>query len=263
LLFRPFTFFKLKLGATRLNPIEFTDSEIVEDIWREISFPTFSTYLPLTFQYLIDPSHRLNVINEDNPDDTIYSDQHKHTQYVYQIDPKIHIHSIQNVQYTDKYQSTMENVAVDNYRSNEQSGDPYAMAKIYDDYIIQSYFKDVFNSKLSWRLRDRNQIVFTVGNDDGIDFKNYPILLTINTYHTDTITMPSDMITTIRKLLLSDVMDAIGNARSRFNTINTPQGQINLNGQRLLDEAKQLHEEAIRELEDIPPHEFFYWVGTD
>jgi len=260
---RMLKYVKLKLGATRLNPIELTDTEIVEDIWQEISFPTISTYLPYKIQYLLQPKDRLNIYNTDNSEETIYSEQSKHKKYVYQIDPTLHIHSIQNAQYTDKYQQTIDNMSLDTYRSGDPVGDPYAMAKLYDDYVIQAYFKDLFNSKITWNLLSKNQIEFNVGDDDDIRFEDYAILLTIGTHHKDTITMDSDMIETIRKLLLADVMHTVGTIRNRFSNLSTPQGQITLNGQSLIDKSEQLREEAINEFQDIPPHEFFYWLGTD
>jgi len=260
---RMLKYVKIKLGATRLNPIELTDAEIVEDIWQEISFPTISTYLPYNIQYLIQPTDRLNVEYLENVENTVYSEQSRHKKFVYQIDPRLHIHSIQNVQYTDSYQNTMNNMELDTYNSGDAIGDPYSMAKIYDDFVIQSYFKDLFNSKITWNLLAKNQIEFNVGNDDGITFENHAILLTISTHHVDTITMESDMIETIRKLLLADVMHTIGTIRNRYSTLTTPQGQINLNGQSLIDKSEQLRSEALTEFQDIPPHEFFYWLGTD
>ncbi len=80
------------MGATRFTPLELSDVEIVEDVWKPLSFPTISSYIPYEFHHLIRPED-LITCEQKNPK--------KFSRFVYQLDPKLHIQSVHEVMYSD------------------------------------------------------------------------------------------------------------------------------------------------------------------
>ncbi len=57
--------------------------------------------------------------------------------------------------------------------------------------------------------------------------------------------MDNDMLPTIQKLLLADLMITIGQIRSKFNSFQTFYGTIEVNGQSMLDKGENLRPSKI------------------
>jgi hypothetical protein len=244
---------KARLGATRFTPLELSDVEIVEDVWKPLSFPTISSYIPYEFHHLIRPED-LITCEKDNPK--------RFSRFVYQLDPKLHIQSVHEVMYSDAITYDPQDMSW-TYNSRDGIGDPFELIKMYDDIVIRDYFKDLFNARITWNELPMNKLEFMVEPNDITLFESTVKIATLNLFHQDTITMDTDMLPTIQKLLLADLMITIGQIRSKFNSLQTFYGTIEVNGQSMLEKGETLRQEAIQEFQDIPPREFFYFIERD
>lgn len=226
------TYVKRKLGVP-LNLIEFTDDDIINMIREDV--------LPAMSQYIGKPCWiRLGVKDKINSDDSDL------TYELYRIDVPEHIVlvDVQDVYYNRDNMGTL--------------GIYQNMLAVLDprDTVMTNQFLDMLNSLETVQAFDfipPNQIRFEkplMGND---------VILECKAEHSDLHTIPSDYYHEILKpWCVAEVLENIVAVRNKFQNLNTPLADINLNVADLLSKAENLKQQIHEKLDATPPDHLVY-----
>jgi len=228
------SYIKLHLGSS-VNNIELTDEEIIEII-NEHVLPEFSRYVPLIRYYVMYEFE--NIISRSPA-------------LVFQF--KNFKYKILNVNRLIRKPSVLD--ITQYYNLQQTSGD------LTDMLIAQNSFsmsKD-FVSQDTWKFfaPDKLQLIRGSNNYGSVlDF-----IVELNCIHKDPSTVDPDMYPYLRDLSLATVFITIGRIRKKFSNFNTPQAQIDINADEILQEGTQLREKVIQDLDDLPPDNYIYFLN--
>lgn len=219
---------KTELGADVMQ-LELSDQEIVQKIQAHV-LPEFSAYDKLHKYYKMTEDHIVNT-------DPVYT--YEFTDFPYRIFSVAN--KIDRSTYLDYSQIALQT----------QAGD-------ITDYLIRQNYLDM--SKLArgdntWRFLPPNQFQVTKANFTQITDE---FILELDVCHNDPTTISPGLYDSFRDLATAYIMNAIGKIRKKYNNFNTPFGNIQLNSDELIEEAKDLRSRTLDELKRTPPMQYIW-----
>jgi hypothetical protein len=123
-----------------------------------------------------------------------------------------------------------------------------------------NYLRDMVNSMAPitswvWHHPDKLEIVKS-------ELKSLPevVVIEAGVAFNDPSEIPNDMYEHFRKLAAADVIDYVVSLRSKFESLTTPQGEVRLNVQRLIQISEQFRRESMEILQNQTVPDKFLWV---
>jgi hypothetical protein len=227
-------FIKGQLGAPVLN-IELNDDDILNIIKKHI-IPIYSRYDPLLMYYLM--FEETNCIK--NGPTKIY--QIKDFPYaIMRVDD-----IIPKPGFTDLNQSL--NTAL-------YSGDITNF--LGSNYVNQSKLEVLAQD--TYRFLPPDKIELIKANNSTWLYNDF--ILKLGCVHDNPSTVNPDMYEYLKQLSLAEIMIRLGRIRTKFQSFQTPAGQIDLTSQELLQEGQQLKKEILQELDRMPPDHFLAFLN--
>lgn len=218
-----------ELGADVMS-LELSDQKIIEKIQMHV-LPEFSAYSGLHKWYKVTEGH---IISED----PILRYEIKDFPYkIMEI-----LNKVDKANYVD----------YDHMFSQSVTGD-------VTDYLVRQNYLDMANmvrAEDTMRFIAPNIIEVTKA---GFSYINNEFLLELEVVHSDPTSIHPDMYDLFRDLACAYIMNAIGKIRKKFNNFNTPFGQIQLNAEELIQDAKELRQRTLEDLRKTPPDQMI-WV---
>ena len=226
-------YIKLNLGAS-VNSIEFTDQEIINIIKNHV-LPEFSRYVPYEMYYLL----------YENTD-AIQS----YPFYIYQIN-------------TDKIILRVNSLIrkpnlldLSQYYNIQQNGGDITNYLITMNTVTMA--SDVIPQD-TWKFRSPNKLEVIKGsNNYGV---SNDFIVTLDCVHPDPSTIDVDQYKLLKNLALAEIQIYLGKVRTKFQTFNTPQAQVDLLASELLQEGKELKDRTIQELDELTPDHFVWFLN--
>lgn len=220
---------KTELGADVMK-LELTDQQIVEKIQMHV-LPEFSAYSGLHKWYKMFES---NIISTDPVL------RYQFTDFPYKIMEILG--KVDKANYVD----------YDHMFSQSVTGD-------VTDYLVRQNYLDIANM-----VRADNSYRFIAPdiievNKAGFSYLSDEFILEVEVVHNDPTTIHPDMYDMFRDLATAYIMNAIGKIRKKFNNFNTPFGQIQMNAEELISDAKELRNTTLELLRRTPPDQLV-WV---
>jgi len=220
---------KIELGADVMQ-LELSDQRIIQLIQEQV-LPEFSSYSGLHKYYKMDEGHIIST-------DPVYRYQFKDFPYkIMEV-----LNKIDRANY----------VQYDQLFSQPQTSD-------VSDFLVRQNYLDMANivkADDTFRFIGPDIIEVTKAANS---FTTNEFILEVEVVHNDPTTISTDMYDLFKDLAISYIMNAIGKIRKKFNRFNTPFGEINLNADELLQEAKEVRREALDSLRKTPPDQVL-WV---
>jgi len=227
-------YIKLNLGAPALA-LEFKDEDLLK-ILKNHSLPEFSRYIPLMKYYMLTEAE--NCIRTEPT--KIY--QIKNFPFkiikVDEIISKPNMFDLAQTASTALYSGDVTNLLGSNY-------------------MLQSKTTVIADDTWTFMAPDKIELI-----------KSYDSLWTYDDFiaklaciHNDPTTIDPDMYVYLRDLALADIMIYIGRIRTKYQSFNTPVGQIDMPAQELVQEGNQLKREIKDKLERIPPDHYVYFLN--
>jgi hypothetical protein len=227
-------YIKGELGAPVLN-IELSDDDIMNIIKNHV-LPLFSRYDPLIMYYLM--FEETNCI------------QFEPTK-IYQIrDFPYAIMRIDQIIAKPNLIDWNQNISVALY-----SGDITNL--LGTNYMLQS--KTLVLADDTWTFIPPNKIELIKSNNSIWVYDDF--IAKLACIHEDPTTVDPDLYPYLRDLALAEVMIYIGRIRTKFQSFNTPVGQIDMPAQELLQEGQQLKERVLEKLDRLPPDHYIYFLN--
>lgn len=222
-------YIKTELGADVMK-LELTDQQIVEKIQMHV-LPEFSAFSGLHKWYKMFES---NIVSTD----PVLRYQFKDFPYkIMEV-----LGKIDKANYVD----------YDHMFSQSVTGD-------VTDYLVRQNYLDIANM-----VRADNSYRFIAPdiievNKAGFSYLSDEFILEVEVVHNDPTTIHPDMYDMFRDLATAYIMNAIGKIRKKFNNFNTPFGQIQMNAEELISDAKELRNTTLELLRRTPPDQVV-WV---
>lgn len=221
------TYVKRKLGSP-LALLEYTDDDIRQVIVEDV-LPAMSQYIGKPIWLRLTGHDK--IVAEDT--DVVYE------QYRIPIPDDIILVDIQEVYYNRDNMGTL--------------GIYQNMLAVLDprDAVMTNEFLDMLNS-----LEAVQAFEFIPPNIIRFERALYgcDVILECKAQHTDLNSVPSDYYQEILKpWCVAEVMENIGAMRSKYRTINTPSGQIELNYDALITQAQTIKTSIQDKLDSTPP----------
>jgi len=227
-------YIKLNLGASVLS-IEFSDDDLIKIIKNHV-LPEFSRYIPLYRYYLL--TEEENCI------------QHEPTK-IYEIKNfPYKIIKIDEIITKPNLLDYNQNISVALY-----SGDITNL--LGTNYILQS--KTLVLADDTWTFIPPNKIELIKSNNSIWVYDDF--IAKLACIHEDPTTVDPDLYPYLRDLALAEIMIYIGRIRTKFQSFNTPIGQIDMPAQELLQEGQQLKERILEKLDRLPPDHYIYFLN--
>lgn len=241
---------KRKLGAN-LNLLELSDDEIIDGLKSDV-MPYISQYSPFKKFLKIDSSHHVS---------TIKAGEHR-WKYKLPLDPDEYLIDVYEVysrgttygeHYDDpfegtKYESGNIRGSISAYGSG--STDMYGGGMI-DLAIVNSYLDAAYSmmARNTWEFYPPDIVAF--------DMRIVGAVVVYNIAHQSPDTMMPDIYHTMFKpYCIGSVCEWLSAIRSKYENVSTPFGQINVNWQKLEQDAEKLKQEAQQRLDMLPPDKF-------
>jgi len=228
------SYIKLNLGAS-VNNLELSDDEIISIIQEHV-LPEFSRYIPYEKYYLL------------------YENDHV-IQYdpfmIYQIKPITH--KILRISQIIRKPSILD---LSQYYNIQQNGGDITNYLITMNTV--SMAGDVVPQD-SWKFIAPDKIQVIKGaNNYGVsdDF-----IILADCIHTDPSTIDPDQYRLLKDLALAEIMIYLGKIRTKFSNFNTPQAQINVTAQELLQEGQQLKQQTLQQLDELTPDHLIWFLN--
>jgi hypothetical protein len=209
--------------------LELSDTQIVEKIQNHV-LPEFSAW---------DGLHRYYKMTEDN----IISWEPVLT-YEFKDFP-YKIFEVKNIVHNATY------VDLDHIFSQSIVGD-------VTDFLIRQNYVDMsrmVKADNTWRFLPPNQFQLTKAGFTNITNE---FILVLDCVHNDPSTISPGLYDSFRDLATSYIMNVIGRIRKKYNNFNTPFGNIQLNADELIQEAKEIRMRTLEELKRTPPEQYIY-----
>lgn len=209
--------------------LELSDTQIVEKIQNHV-LPEFSAW---------DGLHRYYKMTEDN----IISWEPVLT-YEFKDFP-YKIFEVKNIVHNATY------VDLDHIFSQSIVGD-------VTDFLVRQNYVDmsrIVKADNTWRFLPPNQFQLTKAGFTNITNE---FILVLDCVHNDPSTISPGLYDAFRDLATSYIMNAIGRIRKKYNNFNTPFGNIQLNADELIQEAKEMRMRTLEELKRTPPEQLIF-----
>ena len=227
-------FVKGELGAPVVN-IELTDDDIMNIIKKHV-LPLYSRYDPLFMYYLL--FETTNCIQQ-NPT-KIY--QIKNFPYailrIDQIIAKPNIMDWNQSTSVSLYTNDITNLLGANY-----------MLQSKLEVLAQDTFRFLPPDKIEL-LKSNNSIWIY---DD--------FIAKLGCIHDNPSTVNPDLYEYLKQLSLAEIMIRLGRIRSKFQSFQTPAGQIDLDAQELKQEGQMLKKEILQDLDRMPPDHYVHFLN--
>ncbi len=228
------SYIKLNFGAT-VNAMEFSDEDLIEIISEHV-IPEFSKYIPLQKYYIMTETE--NVVSN------IPMLTYEFLNFDYKI---LRINSI------TRKPSTLDLSQFYNIQSNGGDITNFLMTMNTVQMAADVVAID------TWQFRAPNRIEMITGSNNYGTSKDF--ICTIDCIHKDPSTVDPDQYHLLRDLSLANILIYIGRIRTKFQSFNTPQAQIDVPAQEMLQEGLQLKEKVLQELNDLPPDNYVWFVN--
>ena len=224
---------KSNLGASTKN-FEFTDDEIMQKI-KMHSLPLFSRYSPLIRYY---------ALREEDAIQTRPTWIYQFVDFDYSI---IKINKLINRDtLSDLYQT---------YNYAQSAGD-------ITDFLMRTNMEHMARTSLApntWRFFAPDKVEVMFSPESHVLAKDF--IAELACVHKDPTEVNPDMYQHLLDLALADIMIFIGRMRTKFRQFSTPYGQVDLNADDILQEGKQLKQEVLQNLKEIPPEDMIFWIN--
>jgi len=226
-------YIKLNLGAS-INNIEFTDEKIIEILETQV-LPEYSRYDSLQRYYQmyetdIETRFPVNIYEFKNfPYKILYIDQ-----------------VINKPTVMDQSQF---------YSLQQTSGD------ITDMLLTANYYQmsNDYVAINTWKFLPPNRIEVISGSNNYGQSKDF--IAKVNCVHKDPSTINPDIFHLFKDLALANILIFIGRIRTKFQSFNTPQTQLDLLAGDLLQEGNQLKQDILGKLEELTPDNYIYFLN--
>jgi len=228
------SYIKLNLGSS-VNNIEFTDDEII-DIIKEHVLPEFSRFVPLIRYYVM---YEYENIIARSP---VLVYEFKNFKY-----------KILNINRLIRKPSVLD--ITQYYNLQQTSGD------LTDMLIAQNSFSmnKEFVSQDTWKFMAPDKLHLVRGSNNYGSVLDF--ICELNCIHDNPTTVDPDTYPLLKELALGTIFISIGRIRKKFSSFNTPQSQIDINADEILQEGMQLREKVLQELDDLPPDNYIYFLN--
>lgn len=228
------SYIKLNFGAT-VNAMEFSDEDLIEIISEHV-LPEFSKFIPLPKYYIMTENE--NVVSNI----PMLTYQFKNFPY-----------KILRVNHITRKASTMDLSQFYNIQSNGGDITNFLMTMNTVQMAADVVAID------TWQFRAPNKIEMITGSNNYGTAKDFIVL--VDCVHKDPSTVDPDQYNLLRDLSLANILIYIGRIRTKFQSFNTPQAQIDVPAQEMLQEGLQLREKILQELNDLPPDSYVWWLN--
>ena len=227
-------YIKGELGAPVLN-IELNDDDILNIIKKHV-LPLFSRYDPLMMYYTM--FQETNCI------------QYEPT-LIYQVkDFPYAIMRIDSIISKPNLIDWNQNVSVALY-----SGDITNL--LGTNYMLQSKLEVIAQDTYKFLPPDKIELIKS--NNSMWIYDDF--IVKFACVHDNPSTVNPDLYEYLKQLALARVMIRLGRIRTKFQSFQTPAGQVDLTAQELIQEGQQLHERVIQDLDRIPPDHYLHFLN--
>jgi len=227
-------YIKGELGAPVLN-IELSDDDIMNIIKKHV-LPLYSRYDPLITYYLL--FEQTNCIQCEPT--KIY--QIKNFPYA--------IMRVDEIIAKPNLIDWNQNISVALY-----SGDITNL--LGTNYMIQSKLEVLAQDTFRFLPPDKIELIKSSNSiwiyDD--------FIAKLACIHDNPSTVNPDLYEYLKQLALAEIMIRLGRIRTKFQSFQTPAGQIDLTAQELLQEGQQLRQQVLQELDRLPPDHYIYFLN--
>jgi len=227
-------YIKLNMGAPALA-LEYSDEDMVKIIKNHV-LPEFSRYIPLMRYYLMREEE--NCIQE-NPT-KIY--EIKNFPYkIIKIDEIISQPGILDMLQTAStaiYSGDITNLLGANYVNQAKT------TVLADD---------------TWTFLPPNKIELIKSMNSMWIYDNF--IAKFACVHDDPTTVDPDLYVYLRDLALAEIMLFIGRIRTKYQSFNTPVGQVDMNAQEFIQEGQNLKREVLEKLDRLPPDHYLEFLN--
>lgn len=219
---------KTELGADVMQ-LELDDQKIVEKIQMHV-LPEFSGYDGLHKYYKMTEQ---NIISRDPILEYEFLD---FPYKIFEVKNKI-----DQATYIDMDQMFSQSIAGD-----------------VTDFLVRQNYLDMANiarADNTWRFMAPNKFQVVKA---GFSHVTDQFILELDVCHNDPTTISPGLYDSFRDLATAYIMNAIGKIRKKFNNFNTPFGNIQLNAEELINDAKELRQRTLEELKRTPPEQYIW-----
>jgi hypothetical protein len=227
-------YIKGELGAPVLN-IELSDDDIMNIIKKHV-LPLYSRYDPLIMYYLL--FEQTNCIQQEPT--KIY--QIKNFPYA--------IMRVDEIIAKPNLIDWNQNISVALY-----SGDITNL--LGTNYMIQSKLEVLAQD--TFRFIPPDKIELIKSNNSIWIYDDF--IAKLACIHDNPSTVNPDLYEYLKQLALAEIMIRLGRIRTKFQSFQTPAGQIDLTAQELLQEGQQLRQQILQELDRLPPDHYMYFLN--
>ncbi len=219
---------KIELGSDVMQ-LELSDQRIIELI-REQVLPEFSSYSGLHKYYKMTEDHIIST-------DPVLRYQFKDFPY--------------------KIMEVINKIDRANYVQYDQMFSQALTSDITDFLVRQNYLDmaNMIRPDNTWRFIGPDILEVTKA---AMSYTTNDFVLEVEVVHEDPTTIATDMYDRFKDLAIAYIMNAIGKIRKKYNRFNTPFGEINMNADELIQEAKILRDEALDSLRKTPPDQVLF-----
>lgn len=222
---------KTELGADVMQ-LELDDQTIIEKIQMHV-LPEFSAYDGLHKYYKMTEACIINT-------DPVLEYEFKDFPYkIFEVKNKI-----------DK----ANYIQFDQIYSQSISGD-------ITDYLVRQNYLDmasIARADNTWRFIAPNKFQVTKA---AFSYITDEFILELDVCHNDPTTISPGLYDSFRDLACSYIMNAIGKIRKKYNNFNTPFGNIQLNADELIQDARDLRQRTLEELKRTPPEQYLWHLN--
>lgn len=221
-------YIKLHLGAD-VHKLEFSDNRMIEII-KNNSLKDFSNFSKHIVFYPMNETH----IIADNPI-LLYQFKDDFPYQILELRQKINISYDITPYLTDSdAQQTIDILIKNNYID----------------------INDIVTAKESMKLLPPDKIMIIEPARTSTIYRTF--YLEVGVAHDSPLTVDPGLFDSFKNLALADIKIFLSEIRSKFNTFNTPFGQVTLNAEAMKQEGLQLKAETWAELRRIPPDTLIY-----
>ena len=226
-------FIKLNLGAS-VNSLEFSDTEMIGIIQDHV-LPEFSRYVPYIKYYILYENDAIQ----------------RYPFYVYEF--TYNTHKILRVNSLIKKPNLLD--LSQYYNMQQTSGD-------VTDYLLSMNVVQMASDIVApdtWKFKAPNRLELITGATNYGISKDFVVEL--ECVHKDPSTIDPDQYRLLKNLALSEIMIYLGRIRTKFQTFNTPQAQVDILAGEMLQEGQQLKEKTLQDLDDLPPDHMIWFLN--
>ena len=134
-----------------------------------------------------------------------------------------------------------------------------SVGDITDFLVRQNYMDmaDMARADNTWRFMPPDKFQVTKA---GFTYLTDEFILELDVCHNDPTTISPGLYDSFRDLACAYIMNALGKIRKKYNNFNTPFGNIQLNADELVQDAKDLRQRTLEELKRTPPEQYIYFL---